>query len=658
MERYIGKTLDHRYEILEIIGTGGMAVVFKAKCHRLNRLVAVKMLKKDLSEDAEFRRKFHEESQSVAMLSHPNIMAVYDVSRGGDMDYIVMELLDGITLKQYMAARRGNLDWRETLHFITQIMRGLSHAHSRNLIHRDIKPQNIMVLRDGTVKVTDFGIACLSNGKSSSNEAIGSVHYISPEQAKGDYTDNRSDIYSAGVVLYEMLTGRLPFDGDNPVSVAIQHFSAVPQRPREINRDIPEALEQICMKAMATDRKNRYTTADEMIADLDAFRKDPSLSFDYSVEQLRDRSGEEEPTKPIPNVSAATTQTKQKPPKRNQRVEDDDDDDDYGPPRWWSWLKGLFLLALFAGLGYYAATTLYEGVLNSFTPPAPTEYSVPRVIGMTLEEAMALPEVEGIFTILDTYYEYNNEYPKGTIISQSPEEGRSKKVVDGALIPITVTVSRGVTSGTMPYLIGEEVRAAKLILNQNKELAKLNLNIEVVEDSEYHDEIPAGCILRTEPIADTTLKEGETITLYLSRGPEIIYRTMISCLGQNMEWVQLQMESMNLEPVFQGVEDAAPVGTVLSQSVDPNTEIAEGSTVTFTYSEGLKLIEKKITYHLPTFEYDVKVIIYLDDTVVFESDLPGDYGAIDVTLFATAGKHTVRIYVDDILRQEGEITFG
>ncbi len=658
MERYIGKTLDHRYEILEIIGTGGMAVVFKAKCHRLNRLVAVKMLKKDLSEDAEFRRKFHEESQSVAMLSHPNIMAVYDVSRGGDMDYIVMELLDGITLKQYMAARKGNLDWRETLHFITQIMRGLSHAHSRNLIHRDIKPQNIMVLRDGTVKVTDFGIACLSNGKSSSNEAIGSVHYISPEQAKGDYTDNRSDIYSAGVVLYEMLTGRLPFDGDNPVSVAIQHFSAVPQRPREINRDIPEALEQICMKAMATDRKNRYTTADEMIADLDAFRKDPSLSFDYSVEQLRDRSGEEEPTKPIPNVSAATTQTKQKPPKRNQRVEDDDDDDDYGPPRWWSWLKGLFLLALFAGLGYYAATTLYEGVLNSFTPPAPTEYSVPRVIGMTLEEAMALPEVEGIFTILDTYYEYNNEYPKGTIISQSPEEGRSKKVVDGALIPITVTVSRGVTSGTMPYLIGEEVRAAKLILNQNKELAKLNLNIEVVEDSEYHDEIPAGCILRTEPIADTTLKEGETITLYLSRGPEIIYRTMISCLGQNMEWVQLQMESMNLEPVFQGVEDAAPVGTVLSQSVDPNTEIAEGSTVTFTYSEGLKLIEKKITYHLPTFEYDVKVIIYLDDTVVFESDLPGDYGAIDVTLFATAGKHTVRIYVDDILRQEGEITFG
>ena len=653
MERYIGKTLDNRYEILEIIGTGGMAVVFKAKCHRLNRMVAVKMLKKDLSEDAEFRRKFHEESQAVAMLSHPNIMAVYDVSRGGDMDYIVMELLEGITLKQYME-RRGRLNWRETLHFITQIMRGLSHAHSRNLIHRDIKPQNIMVLRDGTVKVTDFGIACLSNGKNPSNEAIGSVHYISPEQAKGDYTDNRSDIYSAGVVLYEMLTGRLPFDGDNPVSVAIQHFSAIAQRPREIDESIPEALEQICMKAMATDRKKRYNTADAMIADLEAFRKDPSLSFDYQLEDLRDRSGEEEPTRPIPNVSVADKkQTKRAKPVRD----DDDDDDDYGPPRWWSWLKGLLLLALFAGFGYYAATNLYEGVLNSFTPAAPTEYSVPRVVGLTLEEARALPEVEGIFAIVDTYYEHNNEYPAGTIISQSPEEGRSKKAQEGALIPITVTVSRGMTSGSMPDLIGEEVRAAKLLLNQSKDLAKLNLKIEIEEDSEYHDEIPAGFIMRTDPVAGTTLTEGETVTLYLSKGPEIIYCTMISCIGENMEWVKLKMEAMNLVPVFQGVESSEPVGTVLSQSVDTNTEIAEGSTVIFTYSEGVRMIEKTIMLNIPTYEYDIEVVIYLGDTIVFESDLPGDYGTIALSMYAPAGTHSLRIFIDDMLWQQREITF-
>ena len=244
MNNMIGKMLDNRYELLEVIGSGGMAVVYKAKCHRLNRLVAVKVLKSDLAEDADFRRRFRDESQAVAMLSHPNIVSVYDVSRG-ETEYIVMELIDGITLKQYME-KRGQLNWREALHFITQIMKALSHAHSRGIIHRDIKPQNIMVLRDGSVKVADFGIACLANSANTlTQEALGSVHYMSPEQARGDRTDARSDIYSAGVVLYEMLTGRLPFEGDNAVSVAIQHLSSVPLSPREINPDVPEALELI-----------------------------------------------------------------------------------------------------------------------------------------------------------------------------------------------------------------------------------------------------------------------------------------------------------------------------------------------------------------------------------------------------------------------------
>lgn len=407
------------------------------------------------------------------------------------------------------------------------------------------------------------------------------------------------------------------------------------------------------MKAMAADRKKRYSTADGMIADLEAFRKDPTISFDYSFEKLRDRSGEEEPTRPIPNVAVAN----KKPSRYAEPVDDDDDDDDYGPPRWWSWLKGLFILALIGFIGYYAATNLYEGVINSFTPAAPTEYSVPRVIGLTLEEAMALPEVDGIFTIVDAYYEYNNEYPKGTIVSQSPQEGRSKKAADGELIPITVTVSRGATSGIMPDLVGEEVRSAKLTLEQSKELAKLNLHVEIVEDSEYHDEIPAGNILRTNPIAGSTLKEGETVVLYLSKGPEIFYRTMIYCVGENMEWVQNQMTAMNLIPVFQPVESTEPVGTILSQSVETNTEIAEGSIVTFTYSEGERLIEQQIAFDMPFFEHDVKVIMYLDNTVVFESDLPGDYGTIQVAMFATEGVHTLMIYIDDVMWEQREITF-
>ena len=298
MDQYIGKMLDNRYEILELIGSGGMANVYKAKCHRLNRMVAVKILKNDLAENADFRRRFRDESLAVAQLSHANIVSVYDVSRSGDTEYIVMELVDGITLKQYME-RRGKMDWREALHFITQIMRALSHAHSRGIIHRDIKPQNIMVLRDGSVKVTDFGIACLTSASQTlTQEALGSVHYISPEQARGDRIDARSDIYSAGVVLYEMLTGRLPFEGESAVSVAIQHLSSVPLAPREIDPDIPEALELICMKAMCANLEKRYPSADAMLEDLEKFRKNNSVDLGYIRADLEEPE-DHEPTQAL-----------------------------------------------------------------------------------------------------------------------------------------------------------------------------------------------------------------------------------------------------------------------------------------------------------------------------------------------------------------------
>lgn len=306
MDQYIGKMLDDRYEILELIGSGGMANVYKARCHRLNRLVAIKILKSDLADNADFRRRFHDESQAVAQLSHANIVSVYDVSTNPDREYIVMELIDGITLKQYME-RRGRMDWRESLHFITQIMRGLSHAHSRGIIHRDIKPQNIMVLRDGSVKVADFGIACLANqGQTLTQEALGSVHYISPEQARGDRIDARSDIYSAGVVLYEMLTGRLPFEGDSAVSVAIQHLSSVPLAPRDIDPSIPEPLELICMKAMNSDPNKRYASADAMIEDLEKFRRDPSVDMDYIRQELTAPAADTEPTMPLPTAQVAS----------------------------------------------------------------------------------------------------------------------------------------------------------------------------------------------------------------------------------------------------------------------------------------------------------------------------------------------------------------
>jgi len=647
--------LDNRYEILEVIGTGGMAVVFKAKCHRLNRLVAIKMLKKDLSEDAEFRRRFHDESQAVAMLSHPNIMAVYDVSRRGDMDYIVMELIDGITLKQYME-RRGKLNWPEALHFITQIMKGLSHAHSRGIVHRDIKPQNIMILRDGTVKVTDFGIACLSNGSNPSNEAIGSVHYISPEQAKGDYTDNRSDIYSAGVVLYEMLTSRLPFEGSDPVSVAIQHFSAVPLSPREIDPEIPEALEQICVKAMAPDRNKRYSTADEMLADLDAFRRDPNINFDYSAEELQQEAGSgsgDEPTRYIPNTGV--TKTKQNhyvPP-----VEDDDDDDYYEKPKsnWW---KILLLILVIAGVGYFGGMKLYNSIMESFQQVEIPQYEVPSVVGLTVEEAENLDTVDGIFEIVEESHEHSSEFPEGQIIRQNPEAERIRKNASGDLIPINVTVSLGGRSGELISVVNEEVRSAMIRLQQTQDLSKLHLNIVEAPEQEYNDEVAAGCVIRTDPAPGTILSEGDTVTLYVSKGPKILYSTMVPCVGQTVEWVQTKMLELNLVAEFNKVESSEPEGTVLEQSVETNEQVEQGSTVTFTYSDGEKLIAVPITFDVPYSYEDVMVLMYLDDEIVFEQAIPGTTGVLAQTLYAKAGSHRLRIYAADLLWRDEVILFS
>ena len=283
MNHYIGQLLDDRYEILEVIGTGGMAVVYKALDHRLNRLVAIKILKDEFSGDDEFRRRFRAEGEAVAMLSHPNIVQVYDVSSSDTANYLVMELINGISLKQYMEVK-GVLNWKETLHFAMQIAKGLEHAHSRGIVHRDIKPHNVMVLKDGSVKVMDFGIArVMSKSNTLTKEALGSVHYISPEQAKGGYTDSRSDIYSLSVVMYEMMTGRPPFDGESPVAVAIQHINGGAPKPSSLNPNIPVGMEQIILKGMALEPKDRYASATEMIQDMEEFRKNPAIDFRYQA---------------------------------------------------------------------------------------------------------------------------------------------------------------------------------------------------------------------------------------------------------------------------------------------------------------------------------------------------------------------------------------
>ncbi|MBP3501230.1 MAG: Stk1 family PASTA domain-containing Ser/Thr kinase [Oscillospiraceae bacterium] len=564
MDQNIGKMLDNRYELIELIGRGGMANVYKAKCHRLNRMVAVKILKSDLADNAEFRRRFRDESQAVAKLSHANIVSVYDVSRSDDMEYIVMELIDGITLKQYME-RRGQMDWREALHFVTQIMRALSHAHSRGIIHRDIKPQNIMVLRDGSVKVADFGIACLADAAQTlTQEALGSVHYISPEQARGDRIDARSDIYSSGVVLYEMLTGRLPFEGDSAVSVAIQHLSSVPLSPRDINENVPEALELICMKAMNPNPDRRYASAEAMLEDLEKFRKDPSTNMEYIRAELKEKD-DVEPTQPIPadEVASAvrkTRKTDEKPLQENNKMN-----------------KKL----LFGIIGGFAALLILIfaafKIFGNFGDSENGTYVVPDIRGYTVEQAENLPGVKGIFTIEVLGSKPSTQYEPGQIMEQDPAKDHTRK----NNLTIKVYLCAEEQKYYMPNLIGYDSREAKLLLDN------MDIELNVTFKETYDDQVPAGQVISTTPASDSELKKGNNVLVFVSLGKETKPVTVPSFIGMTLENAIAKAQELGLAvggTTYQTSD--VTVGKVIDQSLAVNSTVEEGTAISFTVSKG------------------------------------------------------------------------
>ena len=567
MDQYIGKMLDDRYEILELIGSGGMANVYKARCHRLNRLVAIKILKSDLADNADFRRRFHDESQAVAQLSHANIVSVYDVSTNPDLEYIVMELIDGITLKQYME-RRGRMDWRESLHFITQIMRGLSHAHSRGIIHRDIKPQNIMVLRDGSVKVADFGIACLANqGQTLTQEALGSVHYISPEQARGDRIDARSDIYSAGVVLYEMLTGRLPFEGDSAVSVAIQHLSSVPLAPRDIDPSIPEPLELICMKAMNSDPNKRYASADAMIEDLEKFRRDPSVDMDYIRQELTAPAADTEPTMPLPTAQVASAVKKHTGELRREREEEEE------PPR--RDKKSIAIIAGIFAAAVLLVVLLFKLILGDFGPAGSNKsYPVPDIRGKTVEEAQEMEGVKDIFLIEVQGTRTTEEYQPGQIVEQDPAAGRTRK----SNLVIQVYVAAEPEKVPMKDLVGMEYRQARVLLTD------MGLDLKITTETVSSDKYGADAVIETVPVADEPLVAGQTVILRVSTGPETV--TVPTFTGQDIANAVQNAQDLGLTvgEITYDTFSFAPQGQVIEQTIKPTSEVPGGTKISFTVS--------------------------------------------------------------------------
>ena len=554
-DKYIGQVLDKRYEILELIGEGGMALVYKARDSRLDRLVAVKIMRDEMAADEDVRRRFVAESHAVAMLSNPNIVAVYDVSHSDAMEYIVMELVDGITLKQYMD-KKGALPWREMLHFSKQIARALGHAHQRGIIHRDIKPQNIMLLRDGTIKVADFGIAALENEiYVNDGQAIGSIHYIAPEQARGEYPDARSDIYSLGVVMYEMLTGERPYTGETIGEIAVKHMNADPVLPRAKNPEIPEELERITMKAMNASMAERYQSAEELLADLDAFTQN-QLSVRVQAEE--ETPLENPSVVPVRSVSELSREQYKRRRRRAGRV---------------SFLSGAFGVLL-ASIGLFAF--LWNFWLNDIFSPA-ERISLPNFVGYSYDALTSDAALNSLYNF-EVIFVVNTDTAPGLVLSQSPTAGRSMMVTPEG-IDVEIMVSTGNTQNTVPDVLNMDYRTASAVLRQ----AGFYVEIQnTVSESYARDSV-----VREEPEAGTALGTGSTVTLLVSSGPQISIVVMPNLIGLSENAAIAQLENNRLS--YGGSEYSASdlaAGTVIGQSRDAFSEVEEHSKVTLRVSTG------------------------------------------------------------------------
>lgn len=552
-DKYIGKILDDRYEIIELIGSGGMANVYKALCHRLNRYDAVKIMRDETAANTELRRRFRAESQAVAMLSHPNIVSVYDVSHSDDVEYIVMELIDGITLKQYLQ-KKSVLDPAEVLDFTIQTAKALEHAHSKGIIHRDIKPQNIMLLKDGMIKVADFGIASLENTVEENNgETVGSVHYIAPEQARGEAPDARSDIYSLGIVMYEMLTGRLPYVGNSDVEVAVKHMNTDPVTPRDIVPSIPEELERICLKAMNSNIDERYQTASEMLADLEQY-KAQSLAAHVLEDSEAVLIDSEEP----PRRRAQRS-------RRSKKI---------------ALSSGILAVLLFVIIGFVFLNGYFLKDLFS----DPVKVKVDNFVGRYYEDVINDKDYKKIYDFKVTF-KVDLEHEYGIILSQDPESGRSKTVSDKGSKIVVELVCAAET-------VDDQKRLLKVpnIVNHEREEA-----ISMVQDAGFtysleqapSDSITKGYVISTDPVAGAAADEGSEIKIIISTGPETVMTKVPQLKGLSKESAIAKIESSNLSiGSISTAESDLDAGTVIDQNIAAGTEIEEHTKISITVSSG------------------------------------------------------------------------
>ena len=684
-DKYIGRLLGGRYELIDVVGVGGMAVVYRARDTVLGRYVAIKILKEEFARDPDIRKRFAIESRAVAKLSHHNIVSVYDVGNEDGTDYIVMELIEGVTLKEYLQ-QKGRLSWQESVFFAEQISSALLHAHSRGIIHQDIKPQNVIILRDGTAKLTDFGIASFATTQETRvvQEAIGSVHYISPEQAKGSKIDYRTDIYSLGVVMYEMLTGKLPFEGETALQIVMQHINTVPVPPSELVPDIPKGLDEIVMHAMCANISRRYASADELHADLVRVREDPTVEFYYAAPD--DSSGETQvigrEVQRAARHAAAEEQVYQAAPRHRETSERRTTGRE-APSRRRTSVRGRESADFFeklserpamaAGLAVavVAVISLLVVAVLMFTGGSKSaKIDVPDLIGRTIDDVYADSDVMNNFEIKEASSRQESDRPAGEILDQDPDEGQ--QAIKGSVI--TVTVSAG----------GDNVKDTyKVVDFTGKSLdyvaASLDAHgIELKEEKEYSDDVEEGKVIRTDPEAGTELARGETLTVYISLGKEQKSADVPSLTGMTQEAAQraLSERGLSLGSVDQ-VESDKPEGTVVWQSVDANSSVNQGTTVNIQISKGKKADEQKpdsgttggntgsseddtpgrlpptpaegsatIPVALPDSADTAHVVIYVDGVIQYDDTPSTSQGSIAVTVQSTAGDHEVTVSVD------------
>lgn len=646
-----GKLLGNRYEIIEKIGNGGMATVYKAKCHVLNRYVAVKVLRDEFTTDEEFIRRFGVEAQSAASLAHPNIVSIYDVGNEGNLYYIVMELIKGKTLKEIIN-EDGPLPWKWSINIAIQIASALETAHKNNIIHRDIKPHNIIITEEGIAKVTDFGIAkAVSNSTITAfGTTIGSVHYFSPEHARGGFTDAKSDLYSLGVVMYEMLTGKVPFDADTPVSVALKHMQEEPIPPIDVNSNIPLAVNKIILKAMQKDINLRYSSATEMLRDLNLALKNPDGGFVFIRGNQNDF-----PTQKIPiydNVvreepNNRNTEKKQNSEKKKNKLGE--------------FIRKHKVLSMFVGaiLLFFLA---FGGTALLINLTEVKEVQIPNLVGLSKEEAeQQLKNVKIEFEIESE--EYDDELEAGKIISQDPPYVENYKIKEKS--KIKVIVSKGVEIVKVPKIAGLSREDAL------EELKKVNLEAE--ETEETSKKVEEGYVIKQDPDANTEVNAGSKVKVVISKGTGIIEVTVPGVIGQTEEAAKAKLASSKLKVNISYDEDTTKDnGVVLKQDIDAGKTVEENTTINIVVN---KLTETKhgkvninvkslLAYTKPELDENgveinttAKVMVKVNDDVVYNEVNKKDTENINVDI-SGKGTVTVKVYIDGVLKKQGDLNLN